>query len=92
MILIPDPPAPGRKWLYRQARTDQNSQFEIDDVAPGKYLLYGWAEFPFPNGEYFDPDQMKPFHSFGAPVEVKETGAERVVVKEIPAGEKGKRN
>src|SRR5215467_5972012 len=37
--LFPDPPSAEHPDLIRSARTDQLGNFEIDDVAPGKYRI-----------------------------------------------------
>lgn len=55
---------------YRTASTDQSGNFTFSRVNPGEYRVYSWDQIE--NGEWFDPDFIKPVESKGAAVSVRE--------------------
>jgi protocatechuate 3,4-dioxygenase beta subunit len=70
--LIPDPADPTRTDLFTGTVTDQNGQFSLKSLAPGKYRLYAWEEIE--NGIQYDPEFMKPLVELGTKITVEENG------------------
>jgi protocatechuate 3,4-dioxygenase beta subunit len=83
VVLIPqEPERKSRTAAYRTTGTDENGAFTLNNVPPGRYLAYAWEEIE--SGAYLDPDYVKPFESFGQPVNVAEKDATTVQMKVIP--------
>jgi hypothetical protein len=83
--VIPDPPNPKLEDRYKTATTDQNGQFSIKGLSPGKYRIYAWEDIE--NGSQFDPDFMKPLEGLGLAVTVEENGRQAAPLKLITAGQ-----
>lgn len=77
--------------LFKSVTTDQNGQYELRGLAPGKYSLFSWdgAE----RGAWEDEDFLKPFADRGVSVEVADQDAKGVDLSLIQikegAGAKG---
>jgi hypothetical protein len=72
VTLIPDPADPARTDLFTNAVTDQNGQFSLKNLTPGKYRIYAWEEIE--NGIQHDPEFMKPLVELGTKITVEENG------------------
>jgi Carboxypeptidase regulatory-like domain len=70
ITVIPDPPNPDQSSLYKGGTTDQNGQFSVRNLAPGKYRVYAWEDLE--NGSQFDLDFMKPLEGLGTKITVEE--------------------
>jgi hypothetical protein len=70
--LIPDPVDPARTDLLASTTTDQNGQFSLKNLAPGKYRIYAWEEIE--NGIQYDQEFMKPLVELGTKITVEENG------------------
>jgi hypothetical protein len=81
VTIVPDPAQPGRRDIYRQARTRSDGSFTAMGLVPGKYRVYAWEELE--PGSYLDPDYMKPFESLGASISVDDSDKKTVTVAEI---------
>ncbi len=76
VTLIPDPPAPDRGDLYKQSNTDQNGQFTLSSIAPGKYRVYAWTDLE--PGNQFDPEFLKNYESKGVKLDIDESAAPQI--------------
>jgi hypothetical protein len=54
--------------LFRAVTTDQNAQYDLRGLAPGKYKLFSWDGVE--RGAWEDEDFLKPFEEKGVTVEV----------------------
>lgn len=81
ITLIPDPPAPDRTDLYKQNNTDQNGQFTIKSIAPGKYRVYAWSDLE--QGNQFDPEFLKNYETKGTKLDIAENGKPQVTLTPI---------
>jgi len=81
ITLIPDPPAPDRTDLYKQNNTDQNGQFTIKSIAPGKYRVYAWSDLE--QGDQFDPEFLKNYETKGTKLDIAENGKPQVTLTPI---------
>ena len=54
--------------LFKPATTDQNGQYELRGLAPGKYRVFSWDGVE--RGAWEDPDFLKPFEDKGIAVEL----------------------
>jgi protocatechuate 3,4-dioxygenase beta subunit len=70
ITVVPDPLDPDQFSLYKSGTTDQNGQFSVKNLTPGKYRVYAWEEIE--NGSQFDPDFMKPLEGLGTKITVEE--------------------
>lgn len=70
--LIPDPADPTRTDLFASTVSDQNGQFSLKNITPGKYRLYAWEEIE--NGIQYNPEFMKPLVELGTKITVEENG------------------
>jgi protocatechuate 3,4-dioxygenase beta subunit len=70
ITVVPDPLDPDQFSLYKSGTTDQNGQFSVKNLVPGKYRVYAWEEIE--NGSQFDPDFMKPLEGLGSKITVEE--------------------
>jgi uncharacterized protein (DUF2141 family) len=85
VTLIPDPADTRSANRYKFATTDQNGQFSIKSLSPGKYKLYAWEDIE--NGNQYDPDFMKPLEGLGFGVTVEENGRQAAPLKLITASQ-----
>ena len=81
VTLIPDPPAPDRRDLYKQSNTDQNGHFTVSSIAPGKYRVYAWNDLE--QGNQFDPDFLKNYETKGTKLDIAESAAPQVTLNPI---------
>ena len=52
-----------RAWLYRRFNADQQGQFSLSGIAPGKYRLF--AVVPQDKGAESDPEWLRIHHARG---------------------------
>jgi hypothetical protein len=81
LTLIPEPPDPKRRYLYQTANTDQNGQFSLKSIAPGKYRVYAWEDLE--DGRQLDPEFLKPLEGLGVEITVAENGRQSLPLKLI---------
>ncbi len=62
--------------LFKSVTTDQNGQYELRGLAPGKYSVFSWDEVE--RGAWQDADFLKPFEDKGIAVDVAEEVAKTV--------------
>jgi len=84
VVLIPEGEKRKYARLYRDASSDQSGGFVFRDVAPGEYKVFCWERIE--NGEWQDPDVLRPFEDKGVRVTAKESGSATVEVRVIPGG------
>jgi protocatechuate 3,4-dioxygenase beta subunit len=85
LVLVPEPPLSNRTdyyGAYKDARTDQNGDFEIRGVTPGRYQIYAWNDAPAT--AYRNAAFMKPFAGKGKRVNVDLGERINVEVTAIP--------
>ncbi len=81
VTVTPDPVQPGRRDLYKQARSRADGGFTVQGLAPGKYRVFAWEDLE--QGANQDPDYMQPFESLGTSVSVEDSDKKTVSVVEI---------
>lgn len=76
---------PGQRFseTTKSASTDELGKVTIKDVAPGDYLVFAWEKVEN-EGQWLDPDFLKPLEKQAARVTVGSKGAESVQLKAIP--------
>ena len=85
VTLVPDPLIPDRTDLNRSAIADQNGQFALKNVAPGKYRAYAWEDVE--TGAPFDPTFLKPLENLGAKIAVGENARPQISLPLITAAQ-----
>jgi len=83
VVLVPD--QRDLHSLYDVARLDQNGHFTIKGVKPGKYKLFAWDDVE--QGQYEDPDFLRPFEDKGEEIEVHGGDKSTKDLKLIVAGD-----
>jgi hypothetical protein len=63
VVLVPADPDRRPARLYKNTDTDQNGQFTLKSIPPGKYLLYAWENVD--DGAWFDPEFMARYEKQG---------------------------
>jgi Carboxypeptidase regulatory-like domain len=81
VTLVPDPVVPDQTLLNRTSTADQNGQFTLKNLAPGKYRLYAWEDVE--NGAPYDPEFLKPIENLGTKIIMEENGHQQVSVPRI---------
>jgi uncharacterized protein (DUF2141 family) len=81
VLLVPDPLQPEQTRFYKRTQADQNGQFTIKNVAPGKYRIYAFEDLDAV--EQSDPDYLKPVESRGVKITVDENGHQQTSVNRI---------
>jgi len=66
VTLVPADPASRPPRLYRSTDTDQNGQFTLKAIPPGRYLIYAWQDVE--DGAWFDPEFMARYEKLGESV------------------------
>jgi Carboxypeptidase regulatory-like domain/Polysaccharide lyase family 4, domain II len=73
-------------WLwFKDAATDQNGNFLVQGIRPGKYLAFAWQDIQ--PGQDRDPEFLKRFQDRGYQVQVSENSVQTLQLKAIPANE-----
>ena len=81
VVLVPEETNWKRQELFKTANSDQNGQFTIRGIAPGKYKLFAWETID--EGAFYDPDFLRPILDDGKSVEVSPSSRAQVQVKVI---------
>jgi hypothetical protein len=68
VVAIPEEGKRNLHQLFRAVTTDQNAQYDLRGLAPGKYKLFSWDGVE--RGAWEDEDFLKPFEEKGVTVEV----------------------
>ena len=82
VLLAPDGKARHVFSFYRFATTDEKGHFEIPRARPGEYHLFAFEELD--QRSIQDPDFLKPFESFGVPVNLREGANDAQKLSRIP--------
>jgi hypothetical protein len=82
VTLLPNPARGERSDLYRVTSTDQNGQFDIDDIAPGDYKLYAWEDVE--PDSYMDSEFIKAHEAHAYKVSVKPKSRQQVKLSQVP--------
>jgi protocatechuate 3,4-dioxygenase beta subunit len=86
VALVPDSPLKDRKDYYgafKDARSDQNGDFEIRGITPGSYQAYAWRDAPA--GGFRNDGFMRAYAGKGIPVKL-EVGSRTAIELETLAG------
>jgi Carboxypeptidase regulatory-like domain len=83
VVLIPEPKLRDRPEEYRDVTTDQYGRFVLKNIEPGEYKLFAWEDLE--EGEYMDPEFLKPVEQRGYPIQIREGSRESVELKLIAA-------
>jgi Carboxypeptidase regulatory-like domain len=86
VALIPESPLKDRTdyyGAYRDARTDQNGEFEFRGLTPGSYRAYAWTDAPA--SAYRNDAFMKPLAGKGTLVKLNLGGRENVELNVLDA-------
>jgi hypothetical protein len=78
----------GRGGLRRAMRSDQNGQFALRDLVPGRYKVFAWEDLD--QEAALDPELRQHFESKATAVTLAENGRETVELKAIPTEEVAK--
>jgi len=81
VVLIPERPGILRSDLYKVADVDENGQFHLGGVAPGRYQIYAWRQENVTRRDYFHPEFMHHFRERGIPVQMGSRGDIKVVLQ-----------
>jgi hypothetical protein len=76
VVLVPDEPRRNQFRLYQARTTDQYGRFDLRGIAPGSYKLFSWEKVE--QGEWGDPDFLKPFEEKGERITVQEGDSKSV--------------
>jgi hypothetical protein len=82
VVLAPEAKLRHMVGFYRFATTDEKGHFEINRARPGDYRLFAFEDFDQQSIQ--DPDFLKPFERFGAPVTLREGPNDPQKVSLIP--------
>ena len=81
ITLVPDAqPSPER--LYRRFWADQNGQFRLKDLAPGKYHVYAWEDLE--DRAEFNSSVLELHREQGAGIELSDNARRTVALTLIP--------
>jgi hypothetical protein len=81
VVLAPEGERREQTSLFKASVTDTQGHFTIKGIAPGDYKLFAWDQMD--DGDYRDPDFLKPYENQGEAVTVRESGHENVQLKLI---------
>jgi hypothetical protein len=78
VVLVPNPPAPGRTDLYRNVSSDVFGRFHMEGLAPGEYIVLAWEDVEF--GAWQDPEFVRTYESSGTRIRIGEGTSENIRV------------
>jgi hypothetical protein len=70
-------------YFYSQTNSDQYGNFTLSRVTPGDYTVYAWEDVQ--NGQWFDPEWIKPYLGKGQTLTAQEGNPVNVKLTMIPA-------
>ena len=82
VALVPDVNHRNQERLYSTAMSDSNGHFALQGIPPGNYSLFAWQQIE--NGEYMDPDFLRPYEDRGKTVQVEPRRQTTVELDLIP--------
>jgi hypothetical protein len=82
-VLVPDEARRGRNDSYFNATTNQEGQFNFNNVPPGSYKLFAWESVPAGAWQY--PDFIRRYEDRGQTLTVNPNGTTSMEGKLIPA-------
>ena len=85
VVLVPADPDRRPARLYKSTDTDQNGQFTMKSIPPGKYLLYAWENVD--DGDWFDPEFMARFEKQGESIAFDPQDHKTVTLKPLSTTE-----
>lgn len=83
VVLVPNPKLRDRPEAYKDVTSDQYGRFVLKNLDPGEYKLFAWEDVE--QGEYMDPEFLKPAENRGYAVSIHEGSRESVELKLLPA-------
>lgn len=83
VVLVPERPLPGLSDDDRTAATDQNGNYKLIGVRPGRYRVYAFERME--PGAFQDPEWLKQYENDGKSVEISGTGQQTLNLKPIVA-------
>jgi hypothetical protein len=85
VVAIPEEGKRKIERLYKSELSDQNGQFDLRGLAPGRYKLFSWDSVE--QGAWQDPDFLKEFETKGESVEVQDADLKRTELKLLHSNE-----
>ncbi len=82
VVLVPDGERRAQPSYFRQATTDSQGRFALENIAPGDYKLFAWQAME--RGAYRDPEFLQPFEDRGKAVSLKEGASLHLQLDAIP--------
>lgn len=82
VTLLPEAARRNRTDLYKTTQTDTLGRFQLQDIAPGDYKLYAWAEVE--PGAWQDAGFMREYETSGNSLRVTEGSKQTVDLTVIP--------
>jgi len=81
VVLAPEGRRREQTSFFKFANTDAQGHFTIKGIAPGDYKLFSWDQLE--DGDYRDPEFLKPYENQGEAVAIRESAHENVQFKLI---------
>lgn len=81
VVLAPEGRRRDQTTFFKMANTDAQGHFTMKGIAPGEYKLFAWAQID--DGDYQDPEFLKPYENQGEAVTIRENSRESVPLKLI---------
>jgi Carboxypeptidase regulatory-like domain len=90
VVAVPEEGKRKIERLYKSELSDQNGQFELRGLAPGRYKLFSWDSVE--QGAWQDLDFLKEFEAKGELVEVQDGDAKQSELKLLHSNENSRSN
>ena len=81
VVAVPDEARRTSFRLFKSQTTDQYGKFDVHGLAPGSYRIFAWAGIE--QGEWEDPEFLRPQEAKGEVLEVRDEDAKEVNLKVI---------
>jgi protocatechuate 3,4-dioxygenase beta subunit len=81
VVAVPDESRRSNSRLFKSQTTDQYGKYDLHGLVPGSYKIFAWAEIE--QGEWEDPEFLRPQESKGEAVELQDEGVKTVNLKSI---------
>jgi hypothetical protein len=85
VVAVPEESRRKMERFYKAERSDQNGQFDLRGLAPGRYKLFSWDSVE--EGAWQDSDFLKEFETKGESVEVQDADLKRTELKLLHSAE-----
>jgi len=83
VVLVPDGARRAQPSFFRQAISDRQGRFALENIPPGDYKVFAWEGIE--RGAYLDPDFLQQFEDRGKAVSLKEGASLNLQLDAIPA-------